>query len=129
MLVRWYCAYSLSYRDIEELAKERGLPVDHSTINRWVICYAPQLEQQFSKKYKREINDSWRMDETYLKIKGEDVYLISYKGVLFTVSMYNDNLLLVSGPKSIWWVKIKNKKGQIGWTKLNENFDDMDACG
>ncbi len=75
MLVRWYCAYSLSYRDIEELAKERGLSVDHSTINRWVIRYAPPLEDQFRKKYKREVNGSWRMDETYLKIKGEDVYL------------------------------------------------------
>jgi putative transposase len=75
MLVRWYCAYSLSYRDIEELAKERSLIVDHSTINRWVIRYAPQLEEQFRKKYKREINGSWRMDETYLKLKGKDVYL------------------------------------------------------
>jgi putative transposase len=75
MLVRWYIAYSLSYRDIEELAKERGLSVDHSTIHRWVVCYAPQLEESFRKKYKREVNGSWRMDETYLKIKGEDVYL------------------------------------------------------
>jgi putative transposase len=75
MLVRWYCAYSLSYRDIEELANERGLSVDHSTVNRWVIRYAPPLEEQFRKSYKREVNDSWRMDETYLKMKGKDVYL------------------------------------------------------
>jgi len=75
MLVRWYLAYSLSYRDIEELAKERGLSVDHSTINRWVVHYAPLLEEQFRKKFKRDVNGSWRMDETYLKIKGEDVYL------------------------------------------------------
>jgi putative transposase len=75
MLVRWYCAYSLSYRDIEELAKERGLLVDHSTLNRWVIRYAPQLEEQFRKKHKRDVNSSYRMDETYLKIKGKDVYL------------------------------------------------------
>ena len=75
MLVRWYFAYSLSYRDIEEMAKERGLSVDHSTVNRWVVHYAPLLEEQFRKKYKREVNGSWRMDETYLKIKGEDVYL------------------------------------------------------
>ena len=69
------CAYSLSYRDIEELAKERGLSVDHSTLNRWVVHYAPQLEEQFRKNYKRKINGSWSMDETYLKIKGKDVYL------------------------------------------------------
>jgi putative transposase len=58
MLARWYCAYSLSYRDIEKLAKERGLLVNHSTINRWVIYYASQLEERFRKSYKREINDS-----------------------------------------------------------------------
>ncbi len=75
MLVRWYLAYSLSYRDIEELAAERGLKVDHSTIQRWVVFYAPQLEEEFRKKHKRPVNVSWRMDETYLKIKGKDVYL------------------------------------------------------
>ena len=65
MLVRWYVAYSLSYRDVEELALERGLNVDHSTINRWVIRYAPELEMAFRKKHKRPVGASWRMDETY----------------------------------------------------------------
>jgi putative transposase len=50
MLIRWYLAYSLSYRNIEELAAERGLQVDHSTVNRWVIHYSPQLEESFRKK-------------------------------------------------------------------------------
>ncbi|HHS8451691.1 TPA: IS6 family transposase [Legionella anisa] len=75
MLVRWYLAYSLSYRDIEELAIERGLTVDHSTINRWVIKYAPQLEETFRKRHKRPVGISWRMDETYIKVKGQWVYL------------------------------------------------------
>ena len=75
MLVRWYLAYSLSYRDIEELALERGLQVDHSTINRWVIEYAPQLEESFRKRQKRPVGISWRMDETYIKVKGQWVYL------------------------------------------------------
>lgn len=48
MLVRWYLAYSLSYRDVEELALERGLKVDHSTINRWVLRYAAQLRRFFA---------------------------------------------------------------------------------
>ena len=65
MLVRWYLAYSLSYRDVEELALERGLKVDHSTINRWVIDYSPQLEEVFRKRHKRPVGISWRMDETY----------------------------------------------------------------
>ena len=75
MLVRWYVAYPMSYRDIEELAAERGLKVDHSTINRWVIHYAPQLEASFRKRCKRPVGRSWRMDETYIKVKGNWVYL------------------------------------------------------
>ena len=75
MFVRWYVAYSLSYRDIEELALERGLKVDHSTVNRWVIAYASGLEESFRSKYKRQTGGSWRMDETYIKIKGIWVYL------------------------------------------------------
>ena len=75
MLVRWYLAYSLSYRDVEELALERGLKVDHSTINRWVITYSSQLEEVFRKRHKRPVGTSWRMDETYIKVKGLWVYL------------------------------------------------------
>ena len=72
MAVRWYVAYSLSYRDIEELMAERGVMVDHSTLNRWVIKYAPLLEAVFRKKHKKRVGVSWRMDETYIKIKGDD---------------------------------------------------------
>jgi putative transposase len=74
-VVRWKLAYSLSYRDIEELAKERGFNVDHATVNRWVIAYAPQLEAAFRKKHKHVVGGSWRMDETYIKVKGQWVYL------------------------------------------------------
>jgi len=75
MLVRWYLAYSLSYRDIEELALERGLKVDHSTIHRWVVEYSPQLEEAFRKRHKRPTGGSLRMDETYIKVKGQWMYL------------------------------------------------------
>jgi len=75
MAVRWYLAYALSYRNIEELMAERGVNVDHSTINRWVIKYSPKLEAEFNRKYKRTIGRSWRMDETYLKVKGKWCYL------------------------------------------------------
>ena len=70
LLVRWYLSYSLSYRDIEEMMLERGIKVDHSTINRWVIHNAPLLEEKFRKNLKRITGVSWRMDETYIKIKG-----------------------------------------------------------
>lgn len=71
--VRWYLAYSLSYRDLEELMKERGIDVDHSTINRRVIYYSPQLEQAFHLKKKRP-GGRWRLDETYLKVGGKWCY-------------------------------------------------------
>ena len=67
--VRWYCAYPLSYRNIEEMMTERGLKIDHSTLNRWVVHYAPKLEKAFHKK-KKQPGDRWRMDETYLKVRG-----------------------------------------------------------
>lgn len=75
LVVRWYLSYSLSYRDIEEMMLERGISVDHSTINRWVIHYAPLLEEEFRKNHKRKVGSSWRMDETYIKIKGIWHYL------------------------------------------------------
>jgi putative transposase len=71
--VRWYLGYSLSYRDIEEIIKERGFEVDHSTIQRWVVHYAPKLERAFQSKKKR-VGNRWRLDETYIKVKGQWKY-------------------------------------------------------
>ena len=71
--VRWYLAYSLSYRDIEELMHERGFSVDHSTLNRWVLHYSPQLDAAFRRK-KNRVGKRWRMDETYIKVKGQWKY-------------------------------------------------------
>ncbi len=72
--VRWYVSYALSYRNIEEMMKERGFMIDHATLNRWVLHFAPLLEQK-SRKFKRPVHRSWRMDETYIKIKGKWRYL------------------------------------------------------
>src|SRR5262245_23086478 len=72
--VRWYVAYPLSTRHVEELMEERGVHVDHSTVNRWVIKYSPQLEEAFHRR-KRPVERSWRMDETYISVKGEWRYL------------------------------------------------------
>ena len=74
MAVRWYVAYPLSTRHVEELMRERGVHVDHSTVNRWVIKYSPPLADAFHRR-KRPVRVSWRMDETYIKIKGEWRYL------------------------------------------------------
>ena len=73
MALRYYLAYKLSYREIEEIFAERHIHFDHSTLNRWVIKYAPLLDAAFKKK-KRNVSRSWRMDETYIKLKGRWVY-------------------------------------------------------
>ena len=72
--IRWYLRYKLSYRDIEELIAERGIHVDHSTVNRWVVKYAPLLVAE-AQHYKRSVGVSWRFDETYIKIRGQWKYL------------------------------------------------------
>jgi putative transposase len=72
--VRWYVASPLSYRQLEERMQERGVAVDHATLNRWVIKYAPEFEKQF-RRGQQPVGTSWRMDETYVRIKGQWKYL------------------------------------------------------
>jgi len=74
MGVRWYVAYPLSYRHVEELMEERGVLLDHATIQRWVVKYSPLLEEAFHRR-KRPVWVSWRLDETYIKVKGQWRYL------------------------------------------------------
>ena len=69
LAVGWYLRFSLSYRDVEELLAERGIAVDHVTLWRWVQRYAPALEQRVRKRL-NATNDSWRVDETYVRVKG-----------------------------------------------------------
>lgn len=72
--VRWYLAYSLSLRNLEEMMAERGIVVNHSTLHRWVIRLAPLLDKVFRRR-KRTVGRRWRMDETYIKVKGQWKYL------------------------------------------------------
>ena len=71
---RWYVAYPLSYRHIEEMMEERGVSVAHSSINRWAIRFLPLIEKM-AHRHKRPVGCSWRMDETYVKVKGMWKYL------------------------------------------------------
>ncbi|HBD7060400.1 TPA: IS6 family transposase [Legionella pneumophila] len=72
--VRWYCKYGISYRDLEEMMTERGMPIDHTTIYRWVQHYAPELKKRVE-WYQRRYASRWHLDETYIKIRGEWKYL------------------------------------------------------
>lgn len=74
LCVRWYLRYALSYRDLEGMMQERGLHVDHTTISRWVQRYAPEIEKR-SRERLQTTSDLWRVDETYVKVKGVWMYL------------------------------------------------------
>ena len=72
--IRWYAAYPLSYRHLEEMMQERGVSVDHSSINRWAIRFLPLIEKM-ARKHKRPVGAGWRTGETYIKVKGVWKYL------------------------------------------------------
>ena len=72
--VRWYLKYPLSYRNLEEMMKERGLKLDHSTIGRWVLTYSPEIDRR-TRRHLKLTNDSWKVDETYIKVNGKWKYL------------------------------------------------------
>src|SRR6478609_11220427 len=74
LCVRWYLAYNLSLRNLEEMMAERGISVDHATIHRWTVHYAPLLLEQFNRR-KRPVGRKWHMDETYIKVRGRWMYL------------------------------------------------------
>jgi transposase-like protein len=72
--VRWYLRFKLSYRDLAELTRELGVSVAPSTILRWVVRYVPEFEKCWQ-AYERPVSDFWRVDETYLKVGGQWMYL------------------------------------------------------
>lgn len=72
--VRWYVAYPLSLRNLEEMMAERGVSVDHSTVHRWSLKLLPVLEKAF-RRHKLPVGKSWRVDETYIKVNGQWKYL------------------------------------------------------
>ncbi len=72
--VRWYLSYPLSYRHVTEMVNERGLDINHTTVFRWVQEYSPEIDKRF-RPHLRLTNDSWRVDETYILVKGKQKYL------------------------------------------------------
>jgi len=74
LCVRWYLSYKLSFRDLVAMMGERGLGIAHTTILRWVQHYAPEFTKRWN-RFARAVGGSWRMDETYVKVRGEWTYL------------------------------------------------------
>lgn len=71
--VFFYVRYAISYRDLEEIIEERGVDVDHAMLNRWVVKFSPFIALEAQRR-KSATSSSWRMDETYIKVKGKWVY-------------------------------------------------------
>jgi transposase-like protein len=74
LCVRWYVTYKLSYRDLVEMMAERGVAISHTTILRWVQRFVPEFEKRWS-RYARPVGTSWRVDETYVRVRGRWTYL------------------------------------------------------
>ncbi|KLK90930.1 integrase [Microvirga vignae] len=74
LCVRWYLAYGLSLRNLDEMMAERGVAVDHATIHRWTVHYAPLLLEQFNRR-KRAVSRKWHIDQTNVKVRGRWMYL------------------------------------------------------
>ena len=74
LCVRWYLSFKLSFRDLVVMMSERGIGMAHTTILRWVQHYTPEFEKRW-KRFARAVGGSWRMDETYVQVRGEWVYL------------------------------------------------------
>ncbi|EJR27776.1 hypothetical protein IIG_04803 [Bacillus cereus VD048] len=74
LTVHWYLRYNLIFRDLVEMIEDRGLSLAHTTIMRWVHQYGPELDKRI-RRHLKQTNDSWRVDETYIKVKGQWMYL------------------------------------------------------
>ena len=115
LCVLWYVSYKLSYRDLTEMMLERGLTMVPSTIYRWVQCYVPEFEKRWN-RFSRPVGTSWRVDETYVNIKGEwhylyravdkqgrtiDFYLSRARGIAATKAFFRKALATHSGHGSL----------------------------
>src|SRR5215211_2817305 len=94
--VRWYLMFPISYRDLELMLQDRGVTVDHTTIFRWIQAYAAELEKRI-RPHLRLSNGSWRVDETYVKVKGRWTGVVQIRVTPKTRNPFTIKALLISG--------------------------------
>jgi len=102
--VRWYCRYGISYRDLEQMMAERGVSVDHSTIYRWAQKYAPEIEKRLRWHWRHPRSRRWRVDETYVKVRGKWSYLyraVDKLGKSISISRRRE----IRWRRSVFWPK------------------------
>ena len=121
--VRWYLRYSLSFRDVEELLSERGLEADHTTIWRWVQRYGPELEERL-RRHLKPTNRSWRVDETYVRVKGRWCYL--YRAIDSTGATIN---FVLSGLRDAATAKRLFRKALTDPSQRKDSCDAVAATG
>jgi transposase-like protein len=133
LCVRWYLCYKLSFRDLVEMMAERGLHLSHTTIMRWVQRYAPEFEMRWA-RFARKVGRSWRVDETYLKVRGRWGYLyraVDREGntVDFRLSPTRD----VAVAKAFFRKALNPKAGtsqyHLGWLRCITQSRARDAKG
>jgi len=110
LCVRWYLSFKLSYRDLVAMMAERGIDLAHTTILRWVQHYTPEFEKRW-KRFARPVGGSWRMDETYIKVRGTWVYLyraVDKQGL--TVDFYLSRKRDVEAAKQFLRKAMKNQR-------------------
>ncbi|WP_150467987.1 IS6 family transposase [Francisella sp. SYW-9] len=121
--IRWYLKYGIIYRELEEMLKERGIDVDHTTIYRWVIQYSPELKKKLSWYRGRIYFKTLRVDETYIKVKGKWKYL--YRAVTkdgYTVDFYLSHTRNTKAAKRFLSKTLRNFKYDIP-NKINTDMN------
>ena len=107
LCVRWYVTYKLSYQDLAAMMLERGVSVAPSTIYRWVQRFVPEFEKRWD-RFSRSVGSSWRVDETYVNIKGNWQYLyraVDKRGR--TVDFYLSKTRGIAAAQHFWLCRIK----------------------
>ena len=113
LCLRWYFRFKLSYRDLVEILGERGLPISHTTILRWVVRYAEICERRWS-RFERPVGGSWRVDETFIKVRGQWMYLYrAVDGQGNTVEFFLSRARGIAAAKAFFRRQDKRKAGLL----------------
>ena len=118
--------YGISYRDLETMMAERGVRVDHSTIYRWVQEYAPEMERRMRWQWRQPMSDSWRVDETYIKVRGKWTYL--YRAVDKLGDTIDFYLSATRNAKAAKRFLGKTLRGCKNWEKPTKINTDKAGC-